>query len=155
LRQNKILEEDLPFIVEKQAYVEKTGKSLKEIYLPLKSSDTFLIEHRKWLDKFGQNFPSYQGFTTVKRNPNRRLEQMSFDRFSRHTKICTSCDRTYQIIDIFKQVLIAVAIIFVGLGIVTEDNIIKTIFVIVSILAIGKAAILQKLKTHFDNSYHK
>ena len=45
LRQNKILEEDLPFILKQQAYVEQTGKNLKDIYLPLKSSDVFVLEH--------------------------------------------------------------------------------------------------------------
>ncbi len=135
LRQNKVLEEDLSFIVEQQAYIEQTGKNLKEIYLPLKSSDTFVIEYRKWLDKFGQNLPSYQGYATFKRNQNPRLEEIPVDRFSRHTKICSSCYRTYQTINVLKQIVITAAIIFASLAIVTENNIIKIVLVSISLLA--------------------
>lgn len=154
LRQNKLLEEDLPFIVEQQAYIEQTGKNLKEIYLPLKSSDTFVIEHRNWLDKFGKNLPFYQGYTTFKRSQNYRREQISLDRFSRHTKICSSCYRTYQTINLLKQILITAAIIFAGLGIVTENETVKIILVAISFLAVGKFAVLQKLKTHFEDTNH-
>lgn len=154
LRQNKLLEEDLPFIVEQQAYIEQTGKNLKEVYLPLKSSDTFVIEHRKWLDKFGQNLPFYQGYTTFKRSQNSRREPIYLDRFSRHTKICSSCYRTYQTINLLKQILITAAIIFAGLGIVTENKTIKIILVAISFLAVGKFAVLQKLKTHFEDTNH-
>ena len=154
LRQNKLLEEDLPFIVEQQAYIEQTGKILKEIYLPLKSSDTFVIEHRKWLDKFGQNWPFYQGYTTFKRHQNSRREPSPIDRFSRHTNICSSCYRTYQTINWLKQIVITAAIIFAGLAIVTENKTITIILVSISLVAAGKFAILQKLKTHFENSNH-
>ena len=154
LRQNKLLEEDLPFIVEQQVYIEQTGKNLKEIYLPLKSSDTFVTEHRKWLDKFGQNLPFYQGYTTFKRPQNSRRKQSPIDRFSRHTKICSSCYRTYQTINLLKQILITAAIVFAGLAIVTENKTIQIILVSISLLAAVKFAILQKLKTHFENTNH-
>lgn len=155
LRQNKLLEEDLPFIVEQQAYIEKTGKSLKEVYLPLKTSDVFVLEHRKWLDKFGKNLPFYQGYTTSKQTSSKRLEPMSFDRFSRHTQICSSCYRADQRLNVLKQVLIAAAIILAGLGIIAEDSTIKTIIVATSILAVAVAAGAHKLKTHFELPYHK
>jgi nitrite reductase/ring-hydroxylating ferredoxin subunit len=155
LRQNKLLEEDLPFIVEQQAYIEQTGKSLKEIYLPLKNSDVFVIEHRKWLDKFGKNLPFYQGYATAKQTISKRLEPMPFDRFSRHTKICSSCYNAYHRINLLKQVLIAAAIILAGLGIVIENNTIKIIVVAISILASAMAAGAQELKTRFEQNYHK
>ena len=154
LRQNKILEEDLPFIVEQQAHVERTGKNLNEIYLPLKSSDTFVLEHRKWLDKFGENLPFYQGYTTLKRSQNPQREPVPTDRFARHTQICSSCYRVYQTINLLKSILLTVAIIFSGLGIVTESQMFKNVFIAIAILAVGKFALLQKLKTHFENPTH-
>ncbi len=153
LRQNKLLEEDLPFIVEQQAYIEKSGKNLQDVYLPLKSSDLFVIEHRKWLDKFGQNLPLYRGYATAKQNKYAVLETMSFDRFTRHTQICSSCNRAYQRTKMFKQASITAAIIFAALGIVAENSTIKTIAVITAILMAGMSASLQKFKTHFENSY--
>lgn len=41
---NKILEQDLPLIVGQQAQIERLGESLKDVYLPLKTSDVFVIE---------------------------------------------------------------------------------------------------------------
>jgi hypothetical protein len=80
---------------------------------------------------------------------------MPFDRFSRHTQICSSCYRAYQRINILKQVLIAAAITLVGLGIIAEDSIIKIIVVSSSILTVAMAAGAHKLKTHFERTYHK
>ncbi|MEM7726648.1 MAG: Rieske 2Fe-2S domain-containing protein [Cyanobacteria bacterium P01_A01_bin.45] len=152
LRQNKLLEEDLPFIVEQQAHIEKTGKNLQEIYLPLKTSDTFVIEHRKWLDKYGQNLPYYQGYTSFKRSPINPLEDIPLDRLDRHTKNCSSCDRAYRRIQLFGQIAIALAIILAALAIVTEDKTITIVFVSMSLLSIGKFTILQRLKTSFENT---
>lgn len=80
---------------------------------------------------------------------------MPFDRFSRHTQICSSCYRAYQRINILKQVLISAAIILAGLGIIAENNIIKIIVVSSSIFAAAMAAGAQKLKTHFERTYNK
>src|SRR3712207_7370858 len=38
----------------------------RSVYLPLKTSDLFVIEYRKWLDKFGYSLPFYQGYSTSK-----------------------------------------------------------------------------------------
>ncbi len=53
LIRNKILEGDLQLVVEQKAQIERLKKNLKEVYLPLKTSDTLVVEYRKWLDKFG------------------------------------------------------------------------------------------------------
>ncbi|MDY7015171.1 MAG: Rieske 2Fe-2S domain-containing protein, partial [Cyanobacteriota bacterium] len=62
LRQNKILEEDLRFIVEQQRYFERGDRAVKTVYFPLKTCDRFVMEHRKWLDRFGENLPWYWGY---------------------------------------------------------------------------------------------
>lgn len=80
---------------------------------------------------------------------------MAFDRFSRHTQICSSCYRAYQRIKIFKQFLIAAAIILAGLGIIAENSTTKIIVVSSSILAAAMAAGAQKLKTHFERTYNQ
>ena len=42
---DKVLEQDLPLIVGQEAEIERLGQSLKEVYFPLKTSDTFVIEY--------------------------------------------------------------------------------------------------------------
>ena len=149
LRQNKLLEEDLPFILKQQAYVEHTGKNLKDIYLPLKSSDVFVLEHRKWLDKFGENLPFYQGFTSYKVSQNSHGSKMKLDRFSRHTQICSSCFQAYQTINLLKNVLIAAAILLAAIALVADNQKIEIICVLFALLAIGKVAFLMKLRESF------
>ena len=139
----------MPFILKQQAYVEHTGKNLKDIYLPLKSSDVFVLEHRKWLDKFGENLPFYQGFTSYKVSQNSHGSKMKLDRFSRHTQICSSCFQAYQTINLLKNVLISAAILLAAIALVADNQKIEIICVLFALLAIGKVAILMKLRESF------
>jgi phenylpropionate dioxygenase-like ring-hydroxylating dioxygenase large terminal subunit len=154
LNTNKILEQDLPLIVGQQAQIERLGQSLKEIYLPLKTSDVFVIEYRKWLDKFGSSLPFYQGYSTSRNTDSTgECNAVLPDRFSRHTKICSSCNRAYQITNRLKQSLVGVAIAFFALGIITEGSWSQIAAVSVSLSAVALAAGLGKVKIHFERSY--
>jgi uncharacterized protein YbaR (Trm112 family) len=100
LNQSKVLEEDLPQIVGTTSRIERLGQSLKKVYLPLKTSDLLAIEYRKWLDKFGQSLPFYEGYSTSKRadcNGECNQSLVQLDRLERHTLICSSCNRAYQV----------------------------------------------------------
>ena len=60
-------------------------QSLRELYLPLKTSDLVLVEYRKWLDKYGSLLPFYQGYET-----SHNIDKQSVGigtRFSRHTTL--------------------------------------------------------------------
>lgn len=118
LRQNKILEQDLSQVVGQKAEIERMGRSLKEVFLPLKTSDPLVIEYRKWLDKFGVSLPFYQGYETAKLTANSRechQAPVLLDRLSRHTQMCSSCNRAYQVTNKLKQGAIGVAIAFAAL----------------------------------------
>ncbi len=156
LRQNKLLEEDLPLIVGQQAHIEQLGKSLKEVYLPLKTMDPFVIEYRKWLDKFGSSLPFYQGYSTLKLAGNHgegNQKPVLLDRFSRHTQICSSCNQAYQVTKILKQILVGMTIALAALAIVTDGSWIQILAVSASLSATALAAVAQKVKTKFERSY--
>lgn len=152
---NKILEQDLPLIVGQQAEIERLGESLKELYLPLKTSDTLVMEYRKWLDKFGSSKPYYQGYSTSKNTSNGKCNQepVLLDRFSRHTQICSSCNRAYQVTNQLKQIFVGVAIALAALAIVTDKFESKIVAVSASLAAVVLAAVLAKVKTKFERSY--
>ncbi|HEY9741424.1 MAG TPA: Rieske 2Fe-2S domain-containing protein [Coleofasciculaceae cyanobacterium] len=155
---NKILEQDLPLIVGQQAQIERLGESLKDIYLPLKTSDVFVIEYRKWLDKFGQSLPFYQGYSTSKRTGNNDgcdSESALSDRFSRHTQICSSCNRAYQVTNRLKQVSVAVAIALGALAIVTDHSWHQIVAMSLSLSAVALAVVAQIVKTKFERSYKR
>ncbi|BAZ49930.1 Rieske [2Fe-2S] domain-containing protein [Nostoc sp. NIES-4103] len=152
---NKILEGDLQLVVEQKAQIERLGKSLKEVYLPLKTSDVLVLEYRKWLDKFGKSLPFYQGYASAKNVGMGECNQnaASLDRFLQHTQICNSCNRAYQVTNQFKQIFIGVAIALASLAILTDNPQLKIAIVIAVIASVGLAFGAQKLKIQFERSY--
>ena len=155
LRQNKILEEDLDFIRGQETYIKQSEKSIKEVYLPLKTIDTFVIEHRKWLDTFGSGLPYYQGYNTAK-NISKTEKNEVLDRFSRHTQLCSSCSQAYQVTQKLQQVLILVSITFLILSIFAKDNLsIQIASGIIFLIAVAFLFGLVNLKTRFEQSFHR
>jgi phenylpropionate dioxygenase-like ring-hydroxylating dioxygenase large terminal subunit len=159
LNQNKILEQDLPRIAGQQRQIERLGRSLKEIYLPLKTSDTFVLEYRKWLDKFGSNLPFYQGYSTshhVKVGASENEQPVLLDRFSQHTRICSSCQRAHQVANRLKQVSVVVAIGMAAWAMVLDSPSSQKLMAVSAFLAaVALAFVAQTLKTKFERSYER
>ncbi len=149
-RQNKVLEQDLPQIVGQQAEIARSQQNLNQVYLPLKTSDLLVISYRKWLDKFGDSLPYYQGYFTSKDFDHHSITDSN--RFLQHTLICSSCNRAYRLISQLKQVCISVAIALAALAIIT-DTTVSNISVCLSLVFVLIAVGLEKLKTHFQYSY--
>ncbi len=155
LVRNKILEGDLQLVVQQKAQIERLGQNLKQVYLPLKTSDTLVIEYRKWLDKFGASLPFYQGYVSAK---NIELDESNsnltpLDRFSQHTQICSSCNQAYQNTNKLKQTFIGVAIALAAIAILVDNYQLKIAIVSSALLAVGLAVLAQKLKIQFERSY--
>ncbi|MBU7585495.1 MAG: Rieske 2Fe-2S domain-containing protein [Nostoc sp. TH1S01] len=152
---NLILEGDLQVVVEQKRQIERLGKNLKEIYLPLKTSDTLVIEYRKWLDQFGTGLPFYQGYSSEKNFHTDQLHEhsLTLDRLSQHTQICSSCNKAYQVTNLVKQTLIGVAIALAALAILTDNSLVKPVAIAVSLSAVALAFAAQQLKTKFERAY--
>ncbi|MBH8565505.1 Rieske 2Fe-2S domain-containing protein [Nostoc sp. CENA67] len=155
MTRNQVLEGDLQLVVEQKAQIERLGTSLKEVYLPLKTSDTLVLEYRKWLDKYGKFLPFYQGYTSAKNIDTSESNQnsTSLDRFLQHTQICHSCNRAYQVTNQFKQIFIGVAIALASLGILIDNPQLKIGIILAAIASVGLAFGAQKLKIQFERSY--
>lgn len=65
-RRGKILEQDMKLICAQEDHVARTGKTLAESFIPLKSSDSMVVELRKWLDHVGHGMPFFQGWEKSK-----------------------------------------------------------------------------------------
>ncbi|MBW4632473.1 MAG: Rieske 2Fe-2S domain-containing protein [Iphinoe sp. HA4291-MV1] len=154
LVRNKILEGDLQLVVGQKAQIERLGQSLKQVYLPLKTCDTLVVEYRKWLDKFGSSLPYYQGYSTSKNvsSEGNCLNSTPLDRFSQHTQLCSSCSGAYQLTKRVKQTSVGVAIALAALAI-SADGWMQILAVSASLGAVGIAVAAQKLKTHFELPY--
>lgn len=148
----------MPFIRGQQAHIEQSGKNPNSLYLPLKTSDTLLIEYRKWLDKYGSSLPFYQGYSTSK--PHVLSEEgtprsVLTERLRRHTQICSSCNRAYQVTNRLKQGSVGVAIALGALAIVTDHSWYQIVAMSLSLSAVALAAIAQIVKTKFERSYQR
>jgi phenylpropionate dioxygenase-like ring-hydroxylating dioxygenase large terminal subunit len=158
LFRNRVSEEDMPFIRGQQANIERLGKNPNSLYLPLKTSDTLLIEYRKWLDKFGSSLPYYQGYSTSKPHPiseEGAANSVLINRLRRHTEICSSCNQAYQVTKSLKQTLVGVAIALAALAIVTDGYWVQIVALLASISAVSLAFVAEKVKTKFERSYSR
>ncbi|GBG68840.1 hypothetical protein CBR_g3534 [Chara braunii] len=63
-----ILEQDMGLVQTQETYVRALLKDrpLSRVYLPLQTSDLYVVEYRKWLDKVGHGLPYYEGYRTAK-----------------------------------------------------------------------------------------
>lgn len=158
LFRNRVSEEDMPFIRGQQAHIERLGKNPDSLYLPLKTSDTLLIEYRKWLDKYGSSLPFYQGYSTSKLDvlsDNEIPPAVLAERFRRHTQICSSCNRAYQVTNRVKHGSMGVAIALFALAIVTDHSWHQILAVSLALSAVSLAVIAQIVKTKFERSYQR
>jgi len=155
LKQNEILEEDLSQLLGQQEQVERLGRNIKQVYSPLPTCDTFAIEYRKWLDRFGASLPFYRGYTTSKATQNAdecKQNSVQMERSLRHTELCSSCNRAYQVTKRLKPIFVGVAIALFALAIVTDGSWIQLAAVSASLGAVALAAVLGNFKTKFERS---
>lgn len=158
LFRNRVAEEDMPFIRGQQAHIERLGENPNSLYFPLKTSDTFVIEYRKWLDKYGSSLPFYQGYSTSKshdRSEEETSTSVLIDRFKRHTQICSSCNQAYQVTKRLKQGSVGVAIALAALAIITDHSWLQFVAMSLSLSAVTLAVVAQVVKTKFEDSYKR
>lgn len=110
--QNTILKQDMALIVGQYSETEKSKKELRELWLPIKSCDTLVIQYRKWIDTHAHQSPDFRGFASHSNQyvVESKVNTTSFYDF--HTRQCSSCNSTYQAVKQVKMA-IAVALVFI------------------------------------------
>lgn len=61
----KVFEQDMGFLSSQNEILMKEKVPTKELYLNLRSSDTWVAEYRKWMDKVGHGMPYHFGHSTI------------------------------------------------------------------------------------------
>lgn len=61
----KVFEQDMGFLSSQNEVLVKEKVPTKELYLNLRSSDTWVAEYRKWMDKVGHGMPYHFGHSTI------------------------------------------------------------------------------------------
>ena len=63
---HQVLEQDVKLICAQEDHVARTGQPLAQAFLPIKTSDTLVVELRKWLDHVGHGMPYFTGWNKRK-----------------------------------------------------------------------------------------
>lgn len=90
--QNKILQQDMGLITGQYAAIERSGGELRELWLPIKSSDQLVVLYRKWLDRHAPPTGPYRGFATHI-GATAVHDVPSPGGFELHTRQCATCQR--------------------------------------------------------------
>jgi phenylpropionate dioxygenase-like ring-hydroxylating dioxygenase large terminal subunit len=99
LNQCKILEQDMAVVVGQVEQIEHEAANLRDIWLPLRTSDQLVVEYRKWLDRFGRDLPFYRGFATARSSSGSSTARLPADRHILHTGVCGTCSKAYRNLD--------------------------------------------------------
>lgn len=146
-----ILQQDMNVVIGQYEAIERAKGGLGKLWLPLKTSDKLVIEYRKWLDKYGENLPFYRGFSTSKQSKEDPfVARASSDRYSLHTKICGTCDKTYRRINNSIRALWIAVTILAALGIVTAGSAVSTTSVVLVLGSMIGIAALNRMKIQFE-----
>lgn len=90
----QILEQDMKIICAQEDHVARTGQSLSEAFLPIKTADILVVELRKWLDHVGHGMPFYVGWKTRKVRTRSGLVVFLWQLFGPITMLVTYIART-------------------------------------------------------------
>jgi phenylpropionate dioxygenase-like ring-hydroxylating dioxygenase large terminal subunit len=151
-----ILEQDMGVVVGQYEAIEKSGDDLRNLWLPLKTSDKLVIEYRKWLDKYGNQWPFYRGFASSRDSCLDPLaERPPVDRLTLHTRICSSCSRVHRNLLRARKGLAAIAAIAAAVGIIGAGSTTSVVSVSVSLLCLLGIAGLEPVRSRFEkNQYY-
>ncbi|XP_010417243.1 PREDICTED: protein TIC 55, chloroplastic [Camelina sativa] len=158
----KVFEQDMGFLSSQNEVLMKEKVPTKDLYLNLKSSDTWVAEYRKWMDKVGHGMPYHFGHRTislpkvppvVEHAPAGLIAALSAsypakggigtmhapnlaNRYFRHIIHCRSCTKAIKSFELWKNILSATAIALTTLAILVVSRQWKAVL-------LGSAALLS------------
>ncbi|XP_027085111.1 protein TIC 55, chloroplastic [Coffea arabica] len=150
LHQNssKVFEQDMGFLSSQNEFLMKAKVPTKVLYLNLKSSDVWVAEYRRWMDRVGHGMPYYIGYSTIslpkvpaviEQAPAGFVANLSAsqpakggigtmhapnfaNRYFRHVIHCPDCRTTVKAFEAWKNALSAVALVSTALAILASGK---------------------------------
>lgn len=144
----KVFEQDMGFLSSQNEILMKEKVPTKELYINLKSSDTWVAEYRKWMDKVGHGMPYHFGHSTislpeepavVEHAPAGLVASISAtlpakggigdmyapnlaNRYFRHVVHCKECRSVVKAFESWRNALSLVALVSTGLAILVSGK---------------------------------
>jgi phenylpropionate dioxygenase-like ring-hydroxylating dioxygenase large terminal subunit len=147
-----ILEQDMGVVMGQSEEIERGDVPLRDLWLPIKSSDALVIQYRKWLDEHGSSMPSCRGFAT--RQPYRATvparDPPAVDRFHLHTSICASCSRAHRVTARASNALIASIVVLLAVGVLASGTALAVVSATAALAAGFGYVIARAVKRRFE-----
>ncbi|XP_061368082.1 protein TIC 55, chloroplastic-like [Gastrolobium bilobum] len=180
LHQNasKVFEQDMGFLASQNETLMKEKVPTKELYLNLRSSDTWVAEYRKWMDKVGHGMPYHFGHSTislpkepavVEHAPAGLIAGISAaspakggigamhapnlaNRYFRHVVHCKGCRTAVKGFQVWKNALSAVAVAMAALAILASGRHWKALLLVsASLCSVGVYACSMAIAMNTSN----
>ncbi|KAK1367136.1 PaO domain-containing protein [Heracleum sosnowskyi] len=160
---SKVFEQDMGFLSSQNEILMKAKVPTKELYINLKSSDTWVAEYRKWMDKVGHGMPYYFGHNTislpqepavVEHAPAGLVASISAllpekagigsmhapnlaNRYFRHVIHCKECSSVVKAFETWKKALAAIALVSTTLAILATGRQWKALLLVSTALCLS------------------
>ncbi|EXC18768.1 Protein TIC 55 [Morus notabilis] len=161
----KVFEQDMGFLSSQNEVLMREKVPTKELYLNLRSSDTWVAEYRRWMDKVGHGMPYHFGHSTislpkepavVEHAPAGVVANVSAsspakggigtvhapnlaNRYFRHVIHCKGCREVVKAFQAWKNGLSAVAVVLAALAILASGRQWKALLLVTAALCSGGA----------------
>lgn len=178
-----VLEQDMGFLSSQNEVLNREDRPTKDLYLNLRSQDTWVLEFRKWCDRVGHGLPYYWGHRTVSSAPRSALEEAApaglrasasasipsmgpvwavfardpTHRYFRHFVHCKSCRNGLKRFEKGREVALGVAVLSAGLalGVFYKHNSWRTFFVAVALLSCATSWVCSYMTAKMTKSYFR
>ncbi|XP_057799306.1 protein TIC 55, chloroplastic-like [Salvia miltiorrhiza] len=153
---SKILEEDMGFLSSQNEILVRGKAPTRELYINLKTSDTWVAEYRRWMDKVGHGMPYHFGHSTVSLPENPALVEQApagfaaslsasqpakggvgtmhapnpANRYFRHVVHCKGCRGVVRSSRAWKKALSVAAAVSTALAILASGRLWKVLFLL-------------------------
>ncbi|GAB4836710.1 Protein TIC 55, chloroplastic [Ancistrocladus abbreviatus] len=167
---SKVFEQDMGFLSSQNEVLMKEEVPIKALYLNLKSSDTWVVEYRKWMDKAGHGMPYHFGHSSislpkkpavVEHAPAGLVAGISAsspakgglgaihspnlaNRYFRHVIHCRECRSVVKAFQAWKNALSVLALLSTGVAILISTKQWKTLLLVVTALCLTGAYACSK-----------
>ena len=143
-----ILEQDMGVVVGQAAEIEDSGQPPKALWLPLKSSDGFVLAYRRWLDEHARDWPHAVGFARLD-PPTNTAPPAPFGRYEHHTQICADCSRVHQICRVLRTPLALLIVLCLAFAATTGPSMawgVATLAVVAAVARWGVGQVARRFE---------
>lgn len=160
---SKVFEQDMGFLSSQNEVLITEKRPTKELYLNLKSSDTWVAEYRKWMDKVGHGMPYHFGHSTIsppeipaviEHAPAGLVASLSAqspakggvgtmhapnlaNRYFRHVIHCKECSGVVKSFETWKKALSIIALVSTGFAILVSGRQWKALLLVTTTLCLA------------------